>query len=67
MRLIIAGTFWAENLVKHRKKGGKLEYEVKWLDYPTSDNTWEKEVDIGEHHLLEYWRGVLQRVRKTAQ
>jgi hypothetical protein len=30
-----------ERIVKKRVKGSKVEYEIKWKNYPESDNTWE--------------------------
>lgn len=43
-----AEEFEVEKLVSRQKdnKTGKWWYEVKWLDYPHSDNTWEVEVYI---------------------
>ena len=32
-----------EAIVGHRKKFGKMTYQVKWKGYPTSDNSWEPE------------------------
>jgi hypothetical protein len=35
-------TEWeVEEIIKHRKKGRREEYLVKWLGYPESENTWE--------------------------
>jgi hypothetical protein len=29
-----------ERVIAHRKKRGQLEYQVKWKDYPESENSW---------------------------
>ena len=52
-----------ENIVSHKKarKGkykNKLLYEVKWLNYPADENTWEPEACIYEYCLYEYWHKV---------
>jgi len=33
-------------LVKKRQIGRAVQYLVKWLGYPHSENTWEKKRDI---------------------
>lgn len=33
--------WWVEAFRKHRGKGAKLEFCVKWEGYPESDNTWQ--------------------------
>jgi hypothetical protein len=38
-----------ERIIRRRKRKGKLEYFVKWLNYPNSDNAWisgENVIDI---------------------
>jgi hypothetical protein len=35
-----------ENIVGHKKEGGKIMYLVKWVGYPTEYNTWEPFVNI---------------------
>lgn len=30
-----------EKIVDKRSRGGKVEYRVKWENYPESQNTWE--------------------------
>ena len=38
----------AEKILKHRNRNGKVEYLVKWLNYPKNQSTWEP-----EHHILD--------------
>lgn len=46
-----------EEIVDHRKKKGKLQYFLKWVGYPSSDNTWEFEEDLNCPDLVkEYWQ-----------
>ena len=40
--------FSAEKILQHRKRNGKVEYLVKWLNYPKNQSTWER-----EHHILD--------------
>ena len=35
-----------EKLIRKRRKGRKVQYWVKWLGYPDSENTWEVQQDI---------------------
>ena len=35
-----------EAIIGHKKKGRGLHYLVKWLGYPTSDNSWEPEGNL---------------------
>ncbi|CAG8489228.1 1073_t:CDS:2 [Racocetra fulgida] len=38
------------------EKVGRLQYYLKWKDYPDEDNTWEDESDIFATNLIdEYW------------
>ena len=34
--------FEVEAIVGHRKRFGRMQYLVKWLGYPTAENSWEK-------------------------
>jgi len=36
-------TFKIEKVIKKRKRNGKLEYFVKWVGYPSSQNSWVSE------------------------
>ena len=33
--------FEVEAIIKHRRTQGRTQYLVKWVGYPTADNTWE--------------------------
>ena len=35
-----------EAIVAHKRQGQKHQYLVKWLGYPTSENTWEPEANL---------------------
>ena len=35
-----------EGIVAHKRQGQRYRYLVKWLGYPTSENTWEPEVNL---------------------
>ncbi|XP_015762141.1 PREDICTED: uncharacterized protein LOC107341253 [Acropora digitifera] len=45
--------FAAEKILKHRKRKGKVQYKVKWLNYPMSQSTWEPEENILDRRLIE--------------
>ncbi|CAG8489952.1 15083_t:CDS:2 [Cetraspora pellucida] len=45
-----------EKVVGHRLANGRLQYYLKWKDYPDEENTWEDESDIFATNLIdEYW------------
>ena len=48
--------FEIETIVSHRRKGHQWQYLVKWKGYPTSDNSWEYEINLehSEETLNEY-------------
>ena len=35
-----------EAIIAHKRQGQRYRYLVKWLGYPTSENTWEPEVNL---------------------
>ena len=35
-----------EAIIGHRRKHGKMTYQVKWKGYPTSENSWEPEAHL---------------------
>jgi hypothetical protein len=35
-----------EAIVAHKKQGQRFKYLIKWLGYPTSENTWEPESNL---------------------
>jgi hypothetical protein len=39
--------------VKHKGRGCKLHYLVKWKGYPTSDNSWEPRENIHAEALIK--------------
>ena len=45
--------FNAERLVATRIKNGEREYLVKWVGYPSADNTWEPEENIFDQRLID--------------
>ena len=44
--------FSAEQNLKHRKRNGKVQYLVKWLNYAKSPSTWEPEENILAKRLI---------------
>ena len=43
----------AERILKSRRRQGKLQYLVKWANYPVSQSTWEPEENLLDKRLLE--------------
>jgi len=44
--------FNAEKILKSRTKNGKIQYLVKWANYPISETTWEPEANILNRRLV---------------
>jgi len=50
-----------ERIVKHRKKGSRVQYFLKWKGYPDSENTWEDESNVFAQDLIDdYWQNANQ-------
>ena len=45
--------FAAEKILKRRKRKGRVQYKVKWLNYPISQSTWEPEENTLDRRLIE--------------
>ena len=45
--------YQAEKILKSRKHQSKVQYLVKWANYPISDSTWEPEEHLLDKRLLE--------------
>ena len=46
-----------ERIVSHKKKGKRVEFLVKWVNYSDSENTWEPEdhLETAEEKLHDYF------------
>ena len=45
--------YGAERILKSRKRHGKLQYLVKWANYPVSESKREPEENILDQRLLD--------------
>lgn len=45
--------YQAEKILQSRKRHGKLQYLVKWTNYPVLESTWEPEENILDRRLLD--------------
>ena len=43
----------AERIINSRRRQGKLQYLVKWTNYPVSQSNWEPEENILDQRLLD--------------
>ncbi len=66
-----ADQYAAEEIVNEKIINGKILYQVKWLGYPHSQNTWEPlEHLINVPQLISYWnqqKRKLLRLKKQKQ
>ena len=53
-----SGTYFVEKILKKRTYKGKVQYQVKWQNYPDSQNTWEP---------IEHLDNVMDLVEKFEQ
>ena len=49
-----------EAIVKHRIVKGRKQYFIKWLGYPSSENTWEDEENILSEELKKAYEESLK-------
>ena len=45
--------FTAERILKRSERNGKIQYKVKWLNYPMSQSTWEPVGNVLDTRLIE--------------
>jgi hypothetical protein len=50
---------------RRTKQGNKLQYLVKWVGYPNSDNTWEPVTQIHAPDLIKHYQKQHQLSIKT--
>jgi len=50
-----------EKVLGRRVENGVIQYRVKWLGYPASDNTWEPRVHFNEAGYREILRFNMNR------
>ena len=48
--------FAAEKILKRRKRKDRVQYKVKWLNYPISQSTWEPEENILDSRLIQSFK-----------
>ena len=60
-----SGIYTVEYIVDHNgQRGRSCRYLIKWLGYPSAQNTWEPESNVLDTLVLdEYWRSVDYRMR----
>ena len=57
-----------EAIIGHRKRKGKNQYLIKWLGYPSSQNTWENEEDTNCPDLIkQYWESSKKKINKLRE
>lgn len=57
------GQWEVERLIEKRQFGKTVKYLVKWLGYPSSENSWEKRKDIDPHVVSTFEAELLQGSR----
>lgn len=46
--------YFIENLIGKRKHNGRIEYRVKWREFPRDQSTWEKRTDLIKDGLQKF-------------
>ena len=46
-------TYYIERMLKHHTKHGRREFLIKWMDFPSNQNTWEPEENIPNKQLIK--------------
>jgi hypothetical protein len=61
--------YQVEHIMGHRRtgRGNKLQYLVKWVGYPDSDNTWEPFAQIHAPNLIKHYQKQHQLSIKALQ
>mmetsp|Transcript_17514 Transcript_17514/g.24305 ORF Transcript_17514/g.24305 Transcript_17514/m.24305 type:complete len:248 (-) Transcript_17514:34-777(-) len=59
------GEYIVEKIVDKRKKGGKMQYLLKWQGYPDSDNTWEYVENVFCTDLIAEFEKELEEKKKA--
>ena len=54
-----------ETILNHRKRYNKMEYLVKWKDFPESENQWVKESDFDSTEPIEEYYRNLNKSRES--
>lgn len=49
--------FAAEEILRSRTRNGKIQYLIRWANYPVSDATWEPAENILDQRLLDEFQG----------
>ena len=60
---VVMGSYQVERVVARRIRGTKCEYFIKWLDYSSSDNTWELEDHLPEELITAFTNPSVDPVR----
>ena len=49
--------FAAKEILRSRTRNGKIQYLIRWANYPVSDATWEPAENILDQRLLDEFQG----------